>query len=120
MALTVKDCLELSHGTFLQGETRHDGTVLLPPCVWNLKDDYELEENCSWEEVTGWVYRWYDSGRWCMTENEYQGVFDTKKEAFEDARQYFECDDDEEDIRCWDNYYNEFVKEATDGHIVGT
>jgi hypothetical protein len=92
--LSVEDCLDLFEETFLVGETQEEGTVCLHPDVWDQRKHYELLSGEKWKKRKGWWYRWYDSGRECLTENDYHGPFDTAREAFDDAYSMYGPQDD--------------------------
>jgi hypothetical protein len=104
--LTVFDCLTVFEETFLVGETSQ-GTVNLHPDVWGMKDEYTLCDGEEWKETSGWWYRWYDSGREYLTENEYCGSFETAKKAIDDAYNYFGPQDDQEPEQ--DNAWKRFA-----------
>ena len=89
MPLQVIDCLSLEQGNWIQFETITDGTILVPK--EHYKDDYS---GITWgaikstiEELSGWAYRWYDSGKDCLTDNHWVGVYDTAQEAFMEAHE---------------------------------
>jgi hypothetical protein len=109
MSLTVFDCLVLGKSTFLVGDTT-EGTVILPLDVESEKDNYTLITDSEWERKTGWAYRWYDSGKSYMTENDWIGMFSSKQKAFDDAfRNYASFEDDgseasEEEEKAWKRF----------------
>lgn len=110
--LTVFECLEIIRGTFLLGETKNEGLVILHPSVWREKDKYVLCDGEEWKKTKGFYYRWYDGGFDCLTNNDWQGPFGSKQEAFDSAQEMYGSDNyndifddsDDEEESAWRRY----------------
>jgi hypothetical protein len=105
----LEDYLLLVNETFLTAENEYGETLLLRSDVWNTKEQYRLQKDSSWQEVTGWFYLFCESGVNNLTENTWSGAYDTEQEAFNDAFMYFGPQDDlsPEEDEMWQSYADE-------------
>ena len=108
MSLTCKDCLAIISQTFYTADTRTNGTVWIPDDVFDLDTAPKPYDGQEYEVKESWAYRWYDSGTWCMTENEWCGGFETAQDAFEAAYEMFGPQDDLEDVTPWKEYADDW------------
>ena len=128
MSLTVNQCLEIKGGEWVEFE--HNGEHTLIPKDYYNPAEWGHSEDCSYtysgsggvqgtkntELCEGWCFRWYDSGKWCLTDNQWTGCYKTQQECFDDAFAEL-LDDSIEDNDEFKKHLQEWMDYATDNDL---
>jgi hypothetical protein len=100
MPLTVIDCLSIIHDEWRVGDT-DEGIVIVPADCFDKEHLPNLTPGTGgWKKRKGWGWRWYDSGSWCLTDNEWNGVYRTAQQAYEAAYDHWDGCDWGDDPEC--------------------